>query len=243
MEGASLDSTALGLTIFADTNLKNVSGLDRCDHRGPSTIDNETIVISQRIPNIFLRGCGLSDWQIEVSKLNNHELSNEEINDILFRIYDLRGERAIQINPLFISYNHKDNQFVEKIENKLSGMAIRYWRDVHHATTGRLEKVIDRAIRKNPIVLLVLSINSVESDWVQHEVRLARKLEIESGRDVLCPVALDDTWKTCKWPERIKEQIMEYNILDFSSWEENTSFQTIFNKLIDGLNIFYRSEM
>lgn len=39
-------------------------------------------------------------------------------------------------------------------------------------------------------------------------------------RDVLYPVASDGTWKNCRWPERLREQIMEYNILDFSMWED-----------------------
>ncbi len=64
---------------------------------------------------------------------------------------------------------------------------IRFWRDIHDATSGRLEKVVDRAIRQNPIVLLLLSENSVKSDWVEHEAQLARELEQELGRNVLCP--------------------------------------------------------
>ena len=51
-----------------------------------------------------------------------------------------------------------------------------------------MEKQIDRAIEKNPTVLLVLSENSLSSDWVEHEVRTARGLEKEMRRDVLCPV-------------------------------------------------------
>ena len=61
----------------------------------------------------------------------------------------------------------------------------------------------------------------MKSDWVQHEVRFARELEKETERHVLCPVALDDSWKSSPWPKRIMEQVMEYNILDFSKWEDD----------------------
>jgi hypothetical protein len=111
---------------------------------------------------------------------------------------------------------------------------------VPHATAGRLEKQIDRAIRQNPTVLLVLSEYSLRSDWVEHEVRTARQLEKDMGRDVLCPVALDDSWKDSRWPKRILEQIMEYNILDFSEWQDNSKFDGMFRKLIDGLELFYK---
>ena len=113
-------------------------------------------------------------------------------------------------------------------------------RDVHDAKAGRLEKQIDRAIHQNPTVLLILSSNSIRSDWVEHEVRMARALEKELGRDVLCPVALDDSWKSSPWPKRLMEQVMEYNILDFSDWERDTGFRRMFDKLIDGLELFYK---
>jgi hypothetical protein len=59
---------------------------------------------------------------------------------------------------------------------------------------------------------------------VGHEERLARELEKELGRDVLCSVALDDAWKECRWPERLSEQITEYHILDFLKWKDEAEF-------------------
>jgi len=103
-----------------------------------------------------------------------------------------------------------------------------------------MERQIDQAIRQNPTVLLVLSEHSMSSDWVEHEVRTARELGKELGRDTLCPVALDDSWKSSRWPKRVMEQIMEYNILDFSGWEDDVKFEGIFRKLIDGLELFYK---
>ena len=59
-------------------------------------------------------------------------------------------------------------------------------------------------------------------------------------RDVLCPVALDDSWKNSPWPKRVMEQVVEYNILDFSAWKDDGKFENTFNKLIDGLGLFYK---
>jgi len=126
------------------------------------------------------------------------------------------------------------------MEKNLDEKGIRFWRDIHDATAGRLEKVVDRAIRQNPTVLLVLSENSVKSDWVEHEARSARALEKELGRDVLCPVALDGAWKDCQWPARLREQIMEYNILDFSKWRDDDEMGRMFRRMVDGLDLFYK---
>ena len=40
--------------------------------------------------------------------------------------------------------------------------------------------------------------------------------------------------------KRVMEQIMEYNILDFSEWKDNSKFDSMFRKLIDGLELFYK---
>jgi hypothetical protein len=215
--------------------------LEEVVHIGPSHLSTDTFVSSKgKIPDIFLRGCGLHDWEIEEVKLYNPDLSNDEVNKILYRIYDLRATQALQISPLFISYSHGDAAFVDQLETQLNKKGIRFWRDIHDMKAGRIETQIDRAVRQNPTVLLVLSENSLSSDWVEHEVRLARQLEKDTDRDVLCPIALDDSWKDSKWPKRIMEQIMEYNILDFSAWEDDVKFEGMFRKLIDGLELFYK---
>ena len=89
-------------------------------------------------------------------------------------------------------------------------------------------------------MLLIISEHSSNSDWVEHEVRTARELEKSTARDLLCPVALDNTWKDSRWPKRVMEQIMEYNILDFSDWKDDSKFEGMFRKLIDGLELFYK---
>ncbi len=112
---------------------------------------------------------------------------------------------------------------------------------------GRIEKQIDRAMRLNPTVLLVLSVHSVESDWVEWEASKARELERQyrnevKPRDILCPVALDDAWKSCDWPGPLRRQIEKYFILDFSAWREQETFDRQFERLIEGLGLFYPGE-
>lgn len=238
---AQLHDATIGSVVLVNCDLSTAKGLEAVRHRGPSMIGMDTLHRSRgQIPSTFLRGCGLTDWEIESTKLYRPELSGDETTEILYNVYNLRGNQAIQISPMFISYSHEDAIFVDKLEQLLDKRGIRFWRDVHHATAGRLEKVIDRAMRLNPTVLLVLSRNSTRSDWVEHEVRLARHLEKESKHDVLCPVSIDDSWKTSHWPKRLIEQLTEYNILDFSEWKHDESLSTQFNKLIEGLELFYK---
>ena len=230
-----------GGTIFTQLDLRQVIGLEEIEHTSSSTVSTDTFVASRgQVPEVFLRGCGLSDWEIEVARLYNPDLTNAEINDIQYKMYDLRATQALQISPLFISYGHADTKFVDKLESHLNKKGVRFWRDTHEMKAGRIETQIDRAISQNRTALLVLSQNSIKSDWVEHEVRTAREQEKNTGRDVLCPIALDDSWRSSQWPKRVMEQIMEYNILDFSVWEDDVKFEGMFRKLIDGLELFYK---
>jgi hypothetical protein len=239
--GSNFTKANVGDTIFGDSDLSQVIGLDKVRHEGPANISTNVLALSKgRIPEKFLRGCGLSDWEIEATKLFNPELTNDEITKIQYFIYELRATQAIQISPLFISYSHGNGEFVDKLEKHLNKKGVRFWRDIHDMKSGRMETQIDRAMHLNPTVLLVLSEHSLQSDWVEHEVRTARALEKEMKKDVLCPVALDDCWKNSPWAKRIMEQILEYNILDFSEWKDDAKFRTTFTKLIDGLELFYK---
>lgn len=189
LAGSTFLDAILDDTVFVSVDLSKANNLKRTIHEGPSSLGMDTIRFSKGlIPNSFLLGCGLADWEIESTKLHAPHLTNKEITDIQYKIYDLRAEQSLQIYNLFISYSHTDAVFVDRLEEYLNKKGIRFWRDVHHATSGRLVKIVDRAIRINQTVLIVLSAESVKSDWVEHEVYRARKLEKEIGRDVLCPM-------------------------------------------------------
>jgi uncharacterized protein YjbI with pentapeptide repeats len=238
---SSFRGAEVAATVFGGLDLSETIGLKEVDHYGPSRISTDTFVRSKgKIPELFLRGCGLSDWEVELVKLYDPDYSNEGLNEILHKMYDLCTCQSLQISPLFISYSHADGAFVDKLESLLNAKGVRFWRDIHDMKAGRVETQIDRAIHQNRTVLLVLSKHSTRSDWVEHEVRTARALEKDAERDVLCPIALDDSWKNSHWPKRIMEQITEYNILDFSAWQDDSKFDSMFRKLIDGLELFYK---
>lgn len=239
MKRVTLENAKLFQAVFADSDLNSASGLDHCIHEANSSIDSLTLTRSGLISERFLRGCGLPDWLIDAYSLMQPELDNDQVTNIAYKLISNRIGKAIQVSSVFISYSHADESFVNLLCEEFNKKGIRYWRDTHHAPSGRLEKIIDQAIRLNPTVLIILSKNSVESDWVEHEVRLARKLEKDIDKDVMCPIALDDTWKTSKWPRRIRNQVEEYNILDFSNWKQKREFNKMIDRLFTGMSIFY----
>jgi hypothetical protein len=165
-------------TVFSDTDLTSVRGLATFHHYGPSTLDHRTLAQSGPLPIIFLRGCGLNDWEIEVTKLYQPGLTPTQINDILYRIYGLRADPLIQFYSCFISYNHTDAVFAHSLHARLQDRGIRCWLDEHQMLPGDdLYTQIDRGIRLWDKVLLCCSTAALTSWWIDYEIDLAFEKE------------------------------------------------------------------
>lgn len=240
MSSCNLDSAELGATTFSNVKLSGALGLDSMSHSGPSNVDLATLR-NMPISARFLRGCGCSEVEVKMMQLYNMKLQPDEVTDLLYQIFDARAFKPVQMHSVFLSYAHEDATFVNVLADHLDVAGIRYWRDIHNLAAGRIEKQVDRAIRLNPIVVVVLSKNSVDSDWVEWEVSLARELEKELRRDILCPVALDDCWRDSRWSRVLEQHLKKYYILDFAAWQDRRAFSTQFTKLIRGLGLNYAS--
>ena len=92
---ADLTMAALYETNFSVANLRGAKGLAECEFRGPCILDHRAIQLSGRLPESFLRGCGLPDSIIEYLP----SLLNE----------------AIQFFSCFISYSTKDQDFANRL--------------------------------------------------------------------------------------------------------------------------------
>ena len=129
------------------------------------------------------------------------------------------------IGGIFISYSHANKPFVEKLHEALEEQGYSVWRDEKDLVAGPSELQVFEAIRAFEVVLLVLSGDSVESDWVEQELKAAHRKEKDQKRPILCPVTLDGAWK-----EKLKQtgsrvlwrKVKEKNVLslevDPGSW-------------------------
>ena len=244
LSNADLNSTTIGWTKFVNVDLSTVRRLNTVIHRGPSTIGVDTISNWKGdIPEDFLRGCGMSQWEIEVAHLYNMALTPEAISEILdVRIFRARTEGAIYIGGIFISYSRADSKFVDKLYKELKESGGSVWLDRHDLLAGSLKEQLTRAIRIQDIAIVVLSENSIDSDWVENELEMARKKEKDEGRDVICPIALDDSWETKVEGDVLWRQLKLKVVLDFSSWQTE-EFDRQFNRLLDGIKINYEKRI
>ena len=71
---------------------------------------------------------------------------------------------------IFISYSHKDTDYVEKLEKKLIDEGFNVWVDHRIDYGSRWTKEIEKAIDTCDAYIVVMSETAKESQWVQREV-------------------------------------------------------------------------
>jgi hypothetical protein len=98
----------------------------------------------------------------------------------------------------------------------------------------KIADAIDHAIRLHDKLLLVLSIHSMESAWVEREVRTALKREADQNRPVLFPIRLDDAVMdtTQQWAYDLRRN---RHIGDFRQWKDHDAYQKAFDRLLRDL--------
>ena len=97
---------------------------------------------------------------------------------------------------------------------------------------------IERAIQLHDRLLLVLSEDSIQSKWVEREIRKARKVERAEKRRKLFPIRLVDVKTLREWEcldsdtgEDLAEEVRKYHIPDFSNWKNHDAFERAFARL------------
>ena len=244
LSGADLSNAKFGSTILAHCNLSHIKGLDEIVHRRESSIGVETFTMSDgKLSEKFLRGCGLSDLDIEYAKLHIPHLTHEEITNITYKINALRINQPIQFYACFISYSARNVDFATKLHNDLQGKGVRCWFAPEDIKGGKkIRSQIDGAIRIYDKLILILSEHSMNSKWVAHEIKQARKQEAGKGIQMLFPISLVDFEKIKEWTlfddddvSNLAAEVKSYFIPDFSEWENRGNYKKSFDRLLKDL--------
>ncbi|MEZ4502506.1 MAG: toll/interleukin-1 receptor domain-containing protein [Dehalococcoidia bacterium] len=231
LDGADLADTSLSRTSFArsslrgvrmagarmwgavivGTDLSSIAGLASVTHGSPSIVDEQTLRASPDLPDVFLRGVGLSDDLIS-----------------LYRSWG----GAVRFYSSFISYSRANHDFASRLHDALQANGVRTWLDSHDLAWGaKTRRDVFDAIRVHEKLIVVLSEESLASDWVESEVEEARRKERETGRDVLFPVRIDDAiqdsaagWARDLWNTR--------NVGDMTGWHDHPTFERQFAEML-----------
>jgi hypothetical protein len=219
------NSSSLDHAILVNIDFSNAKNLDLVRHRGPSSIGLDTLLLSKgKIPIEFLEGCGVPKHVIE---------NMQYLVDI----------PTIQYYSCFISYSTKNEDFAQQLNDRMKGIGLRVWFAPEEMKAGqKIHEQLYEAIRYHDKLILVLSEASMNSNWVQSEIRRARKHEREDKRRKLFPISLVPFGEIQKWElfdadegRDLAQEIREYYIPDFSQWKNYDKFNTEFDKLLKAL--------
>lgn len=166
----------MGQTVFANLDLETCVGLESVRHENPSSVGVECLYRSgNNLPLKFLENAGFP--KVLLSYLP--EL--------------VQAGSPVQFHSCFISYSHLDEGFARTLWAALRDERIRVWYAPEKMQGGKkLFDQIDRAIHLHDKLLIVLSPSSLESNWVETEIKRARKHEVKTGERKLFPIRLCD---------------------------------------------------
>jgi len=143
----------------------------------------------------------------------------------------------------FISHSSQDKEFVEKLNEYLRLNGVHVWYAPEDLLPGdKIYDQIKKAIESFDKLLLVLSEDSIKSNWVIAEILNAKQKEEKEGNQVLFPIAITSMDKIKSWQcfdsdsgKDVAKEVREYFIPDLSNWQNDEAFRVNAAKLLKGL--------
>jgi hypothetical protein len=126
---------------------------------------------------------------------------------------------------IFMSHSSRDKFFVRTLAEHLINYGINVWIDEAEINIGdSLTEKIGKAIESTDYVGVVLSHNSINSEWVQRELQIALQKEIKWKKVVVLPILIE----TVEIPPFLKDKLYA----DFTSPDK---FEHELSKLLRAL--------
>lgn len=128
---------------------------------------------------------------------------------------------------VFLSHSSQDKFFVRELAERLQAVGVDVWLDEAEIKVGEsLTEKIGRAIDETDHVAVILSQNSVNSEWVQRELEIALQKELKQRGVVVLPLLLEHV----EVPPFLRDKLYA----DFSTPE---LYEQNFPKLLDALGV------
>jgi len=95
------------------------------------------------------------------------------------------------MKEVFISYSTADKALAEQLSLELDQLGVTFWRDEIQIGWGELinEKVA-KGVSEANFVVVIITDNSMRSEWVRKEVNIALHREAQDGKNTLLPYVL-----------------------------------------------------
>lgn len=143
----------------------------------------------------------------------------------------------------FLSHASKDEAFAQKLAARLKAEGIAVWYAPDDIRPGdKIYDQVKQAILSFDRLLVVLSNESMKSNWVRTELAKALERERRDNVKVLFPVSLVSIDAIRQWecvdPDSgidFARELRSYHIPDFSKWSDPAEFEKQVTKVINAL--------
>ncbi len=221
LQNTDFSNAGLGGTIFSDCDLSLAIGLSEVVHHAPSTLGVDTLFQSRgTLPASFLRQAGVPQTLISA-------------------MLSLTGT-PWEYYAYFISSSSQNQDFAERLKKDLEQHGVRCWLASETLKSGRkIRHEVDKTIKMQDMLILILSQNVMNSFWIENEVyaALERERAKKTGLNdtqVLFPIALDDALFTTRkpWAEALRTT---RTISDFRQWQDPLQYSLALASFIKDL--------
>ena len=153
--------------------------------------------------------------------IGKRKLENTEVMEVSYvkRRYFLLPDQ--NIDPGVLLYASTTDITGKKIGG-------RYFKKLIVPGGKKIHDQIDEAIRAYDRLLLILSEESMNSEWVKTEIRRARREEVKAGRRKLFPISLVPFEAIRDWEafdadigKDMAVEVREYFVPDFTCWKDH----------------------
>jgi len=131
------------------------------------------------------------------------------------------------MSSIFLSHSSKDKFFVRELAERLRVYGVKVWLDEAEIKIGEsLTEKIGRAIDEMDYVGVILSSNSINSEWVQRELQVAIQKELSKKKVVILPILIE----LVEIPPFLRDKLYA----DFTSPEK---YESTFPKILIAMGI------
>jgi len=163
-----------------------------------------------------------------------------DITPVLAELCGRMEENTDSIGSCFISYSHQDESFAAKLHDHLRTKGPKTFYAPENTKGGRKTyDQIKQAIASHDKLLHVLSDHSMQSEWVNTELRRAITRERDEKRQILFPIRLVDMATVMEWTafdadtgKDLAVEVREYHIPDFTDWNNSLAFERSMLRLL-----------
>lgn len=219
-DGSDLSGSILGYTVFQNCDLSNVSNLDSIRHDAPSTLGVDSLLKSSNLPEEFLRGIGVTDSFIELSK---------------------SIERTEASPECYISCTSEHKEYAIKLQEELRSKGVVCWLFSEDSRGNALvdrrstseEEEIERWVRHYDKLIVVTTEESFSNEIIRNDVVSGKEKQMSEDSWVLYLVSPNGEIMESR--NRFIRTLRSENtvfVIDMESEESNSNL----DKLVEVMN-------